>query len=239
MQTFFGNMHAFFMTHIWLEFAVRIILASVCGAAIGYERSKRFKEAGIRTLCIVSCVSALLMIISKYGFTDTFSATGEAIYQTDAADPARIAAQIVCGIGFLGAGVIFKTGNSVRGLTTAACIWASASVGMAIGCGMYFLGFFTAVAIVLFQYLLHRFTAGLDGYMTRSLTLTIKKDSDILETITKRFADHRVIVINSCVKRQDAETITVLINTRMTGEYGIADAIRMMQDFPEIESINI
>ena len=118
-----------------LEFFIRIVLAAVLGALVGLERSKRQKEAGIRTHCIIACTSALFMILSKYAFVDLVSVDG-----LRGADPARIAAQVVSGISFLGAGVIFKNGNSIRGLTTAAGMWGTAAVGMAIGAGLYWVG---------------------------------------------------------------------------------------------------
>ena len=111
-----------------LEFFIRIVLAAILGALVGLERSKRQKEAGVRTHCIIACTSALFMILSKYAFVDLVGVDG-----LRGADPARIAAQVVSGISFLGAGVIFKNGNSIRGLTTAAGMWGTAAVGMAIG----------------------------------------------------------------------------------------------------------
>ena len=109
------------------EFFLRILIACGCGSIIGLERSKRLKEAGVRTHVIVCCASAMLMIVSKYAFADTVGASGEALFGTDGADPARLAAQIITGISFLGMGVIFRKDNSIRGLTTAAGIWASPS----------------------------------------------------------------------------------------------------------------
>ena len=98
-----------------LEFLIRLLLSAGLGALVGLERSKRQKEAGVRTHCIIACTSALFMILSKYSFIDVTTIDG-----LRGADPARIAAQVVSGISFLGAGVIFKNGNSIRGLTTAA-----------------------------------------------------------------------------------------------------------------------
>ena len=98
-----------------LEFLFRILLSAALGAAIGLERTKRQKEAGVRTHCIIACASAVFMILSKYAFIDTAALDG-----SRGADTARIAAQVVSGISFLGAGVIFKNGSSIRGLTTAA-----------------------------------------------------------------------------------------------------------------------
>lgn len=106
------------------EFAklLNILLAAVLGFFIGLERKLRSKEAGIRTHTIVCIGSALMMVVSKYAFGDT-----------ESADTARVAAQIVSGIGFLGAGIIMFRGKQMHGLTTAAGVWATAGVGMACG----------------------------------------------------------------------------------------------------------
>ena len=115
---------------------LRLVLSCICGGTVGLERTKRLKEAGIRTHCIIASAAALMMLISQYGFGGVYE-NGEFISGVRGADAARIAAQVVSGISFLGAGVIFKNGNSVKGLTTAAGIWATAGIGLAIGCGMY------------------------------------------------------------------------------------------------------
>jgi putative Mg2+ transporter-C (MgtC) family protein len=112
---------------------LRLALAAGLGGAVGFERELRDREAGIRTHLLVSMGSALFTIISAYGFHE-FLAGGGTIVR---ADPSRIAAQIVTGIGFLGAGAIIRDGLSVRGLTTAATLWVVAAVGMACGAGYY------------------------------------------------------------------------------------------------------
>jgi len=106
-----------------IEIAVRLLLAAVFGAAVGYERRSADKPAGLRTLSLVAMGSALFTIISAFGF--------------ESADQSRVAAQIVTGVGFLGAGTILRSGVTVSGLTTAATIWATAAIGMAVGSGMY------------------------------------------------------------------------------------------------------
>ncbi len=100
---------------------------------------------------MVACASALMMVISKYGFSDTAAN----IAGMRGADGARIAAQVVSGIGFLGAGMIFVHKNTITGLTTAAGVWATAGVGLAIGAGMYVVGICAAIIIVLMQIILH------------------------------------------------------------------------------------
>ena len=149
-----------------LEFFLRMIVASLCGAVIGFERSKRFKEAGIRTHVIVCMASALFMIVSKHGFAD-FWASNVPATAARAADPARVAAQVVTGISFLGAGVIFKNGNTVKGLTTAAGIWATSAIGLAIGGGLYYIGLFGTVLMAVLQFIMHRFKVAGDGTTTR------------------------------------------------------------------------
>ncbi|MDP4118908.1 MAG: MgtC/SapB family protein [Bacillota bacterium] len=135
-----------------LQFLLRIIVAGLCGFAIGYERKNRAKGAGIRTHFIVACSAALMMIVSKYGFTDMVGVGG---IRNTGADPSRIASQIVSGVGFLGAGMIFIQKQTVTGLTTAAGIWATSGIGMAIGAGMYGIGISASVLIVIAQIFFH------------------------------------------------------------------------------------
>lgn len=149
-----------------------------CGACIGFERSKRFKEAGVRTHIIVCCAAALIMIISKYGFADLTAADGAVYNGTRGADPARVAAQAVSGISFLGAGVIFKNGNTVKGLTTAAGIWATAAIGLAVGAGMYWVGLFVTLLIAVFQISMHRFTVGADSFCTSRVQFTVSNGEE-------------------------------------------------------------
>ena len=124
-----------------LEYFIRILLAGICGAVIGFERRKRFKDAGIRTHLILAIGCAMIMIVSKYAFSDILDY-----------DAARIASNVVSGVGFLGAGVIFVKSGSVRGLTTAAGIWTTAAIGMAIGAGFYLLGISVSILLVLLQF---------------------------------------------------------------------------------------
>jgi putative Mg2+ transporter-C (MgtC) family protein len=117
----------------WDDNLFRLTLAAVLGGAIGFEREYREREAGLRTHLLVCVGSALFTIISAYGFHD-FLTSGDQVVRTD---PTRIAAQVVTGIGFLGAGAIIRQGLSIRGLTTAATLWVAAAIGMAAGAGYY------------------------------------------------------------------------------------------------------
>ena len=117
------------MGQSWLQLA-ELALAFVLSASIGLEREMRQKSAGLRTYTLVGFSSALVMLVSKYGFTDILE-SGRIVL-----DPSRIAAQIVSGIGFIGGGLIFVRKDIVRGLTTAATVWLTATVGMACGAGL-------------------------------------------------------------------------------------------------------
>lgn len=135
--------------------------AFVLSASIGLEREIRQKSAGLRTYTLVGLASALFLLVSKYGFTDVLS-PGRIVL-----DPSRVAAQIVSGIGFLGAGVIFVRSDAVKGLTTAATIWLTAAVGMACGAGLLVLAAATTLAYfivaIIFQPLLRLIHGGRRG----------------------------------------------------------------------------
>jgi putative Mg2+ transporter-C (MgtC) family protein len=129
----------------WPEVLGRVALAAALGAVLGLERELREREAGLRTHLLVSVGSALFTIVSAYGFRG-FLTSGESVIR---ADPTRIAAQIVTGIGFLGAGAIIRQGLAIRGLTTAATLWVVAAIGLAAGAGYYSAAVITtAVALV-------------------------------------------------------------------------------------------
>jgi uncharacterized membrane protein YhiD involved in acid resistance len=120
-------------TLTWPHVLLRLVVAGLLGGAIGMERELRERQAGLRTHLVVCVGSALFTIVSAYGFSE-FLVHGGSLVRTD---PTRIAAQIVSGIGFLGAGAIIRQGLSVRGLTTAASLWLVAAIGMASGAGFY------------------------------------------------------------------------------------------------------
>ena len=182
-----------------LYYILRIIVAGMCGILIGLERKNRSKEAGVRTHCVVACASALMMIISKYGFADT--AIGEVGVR--GADGARIAAQVVSGIGFLGAGLIFVHRNTITGLTTAAGIWATSGVGMAIGAGMYVVGVTSAGIIVLVQILLHRDFKWLKNSKSKKLSVKGVDVEGYQQYLTDLLAREGVVVYDVYVEKTD------------------------------------
>lgn len=136
---------------VW-HFIVRMLIAIICGLAIGFERKSRSKEAGIRTHAIVCLASCLFMILSKYLTVPLFSDITGGTFNSDAT---RIAAQVVTGIGFLGAGIIMYRRDVMHGLTTAAGVWATSAIGMAIGGGFVVTGVVATAMILLLQLIFH------------------------------------------------------------------------------------
>ncbi|PGR77895.1 MgtC/SapB family protein [Bacillus cereus] len=125
------------------DFIIRIGVAGLLGAMIGIEREIRSKEAGLKTHFLVAVGSALIMVVSKYAFSDIVFEEHMSL------DPSRIAAQVVSGVGFLGAGTIIIQKQAVKGLTTAAGLWATAGIGLAIGAGMYVVGIGTTILVLI------------------------------------------------------------------------------------------
>lgn len=137
------------------EFLLRLVLASFLGGVIGLERQIRAKEAGVRTHILIGIGSAMFMIVSKYGFYDVIG------HDHIGLDPSRIAAQVVTGVGFLGAGNILIQKQTIRGLTTAADVWVTAAIGLVIGSGMYEVGIvgtiMSLIVLEFFRQLTYRF----------------------------------------------------------------------------------
>src|SRR5690554_3428112 len=127
---------------LYQEIVLRLVLSAFIGGLVGMEREASNRPAGLRTHVLVSLGACLIMLISIDGFHNS-----GLFYKSD---PARLAAQVVSGIGFLGAGTILRTGNTIKGLTTAASLWVCAGIGLAIGSG-YYVGGLTTAAIVLFS----------------------------------------------------------------------------------------
>ena len=187
------------------EFILRLFVAALLGGFIGLDREYRAKEAGYRTHLLVSLGSALMMIVSQYGFTEVIEKIDIARY-----DPARVAAQVVTGIGFIGAGTIILQRQVVRGLTTAAGIWATAGIGLAVGAGMYVLGIVTAVltlvGLELLPYLLKDFS------MKSSLVEFQTHKEETLHKLSRLFNSKNFVVVSYQMeeKNKDGEIVYVV-----------------------------
>ena len=211
-----GLMNQHMTFSLYLEFFIRIVLSCVCGALIGLERSRRLKEAGVRTHLLVSCAATLIMIISKYGFTDLVNAEGAVFFGARDADPSRIAAQVVSGIGFLCAGVIFKQGSAVKGLTTAAGLWATTGVGLAFGAGMYLLGIYATGLIIILQIITHRLPIANDQYQNNRIEIVVKDDGTFHGALTKQLKAWQAQVVESNISRNKDGTTTYSMVAKMS-----------------------
>lgn len=189
-----------------LEYLLRMIVASICGGIIGFERSRRRKEAGLRTHIIVTLGSALLMIVSKYGFMDIGDIPGMRV------DAARIAANVITGISFLGAGMIFVRDVSIKGLTTAAGIWSMAGIGLAIGAGMYFVGIFATLLILLIQIFTHGHLKKLDGPIYENFSIIYKNVPNGLEQLEQEMKERNILIHHIQMEKKEDGTVKVTLD---------------------------
>lgn len=211
-----------------LEFLIRIVLAGLLGMIIGLERAKRQKEAGTRTHCIIACTAAAMMILSKYAFGDVGSGDG-----------ARIAAQVVSGISFLGAGVIFRSGRfSIQGLTTAAGIWGTAGVGMAVGAGLYWVGLILAAALVVTQVVLHRITIGADAQLIQEVTVRFRDEARNRQAFEDLIHRHQGQIIESSLTRE-GEHIRMALVIRLSEPVTHEEALELLTENPGIIQVNV
>ncbi|NLJ80990.1 MAG: MgtC/SapB family protein [Firmicutes bacterium] len=169
------------------EVTLRLILALILGGLIGLERESMRRPAGFRTHILVSIGSALLMMVSAYAFHE---------FMGGRYDPGRIAAQVVSGIGFLGAGTIMREGINVRGLTTAASLWIVAGIGLASGAGFYYGAVLASFLTMLALVLLDRFELDRIRSKHEVLDLVIRDTPGQLARVFAVLAKHRVNVFN-------------------------------------------
>ncbi|MBR4721232.1 MAG: MgtC/SapB family protein [Clostridia bacterium] len=217
-----------------IVFIFRIFLASVCGCVIGYERKNRGKGAGIRTHAIVALASALMMIVSKYGFADL------ANYPTaHSADPARIAAQVVSGVGFLGAGMIYFNRHLVKGLTTAAGIWATAGVGLAIGAGLYVIGIVATGLLVLTQVILHKNYKFLHMPSEEVMTATIADSEEAMDFLNNMLEKYNISVGGMKCRKKEDGYIEVEMDVSIDADIDYNAILKTFKDAPYVSSIII
>lgn len=216
-----------------LDFLLRILIAGICGGLIGYERNNRLKEAGVRTHLIVALGAALIMVVSKYGFTDVTSLKGIAL------DPSRIAAQIVTGVGFLGAGMIFVRNENVSGLTTAAGIWATAGIGMSIGAGLYFLGLSGTALIVITQILLHKNFSWLRFPVVEKLSLELDERGDGLAFVREMLASNKLKVISMKGTNPGNGRLCVDLCVKIPRGYDFTRLLNLLHDNPHVKSVTM
>jgi len=220
----------------WLTqvtFFARIVLAAICGCIIGYERSRRLKGAGVRTHMVVALSSALMTVVSKYGFLDV-RAIGLNV------DASRIAASIITGIPFLGAGVIFvrKDQSSVQGLTTAAGLWATCGIGMALGAGMYLIGVLCTILLMLLQLLLHRVLTGYDASFSGEMIIVSATTVDTDGLLNKLLGEYSLTIQKTKINRFEGG-IEYTVGFKTKRDIPANALAKMIEENAEIKSIEI
>lgn len=208
----------------WTEILIRLSLAAVFGGIIGLERERKDWAAGLRTHMMVSVGAALTMMVSAYGFSDILGQPNVVL------DPSRVAAQVISGIGFIGAGtILFLKEGVVRGLTTAAGLWTVAAIGLATGGGMYFAAFIaTAIAIVilwLLQPIEKRFLSRFEQKTVRIIAVERGKSIEV----TDKLFQNTALNITSCNIEQTDGLFFITIRFRSMNKAIIGKLIAEIQ----------
>lgn len=217
------------MTELATQFdlSLRLLLAAALGALIGVEREIHGHPAGMRTHLLVSLGSATFTVLSIYGFGDPSQA---------GFDPSRIAAQIVSGIGFLGAGAILKEGATIRGLTTAASLWATAGVGLAAGAAQYPVAWTAAIIIVFSLWPLNAIAERLHRADRETARLQVTVDRlEAIGEMSQVLASHRLEIIGVQTERLEKRRFAVAFDVRRRGGASVLGAIEQIGRIEGVE----
>ena len=217
------------------EMVTRLVLAATMGGLIGFERERLLWAAGLRTHMLVCVGSCLIMLVSSFGFSDILGQKDVVL------DPSRVAAQVVSGIGFLGAGTILLRGEVVKGLTTAASLWAVAAIGLAVGGGLYVAATTTTLLVV-------GILAGLkpvaehlhDRLQARELHLIVKRGAVSIETLQKASGERtsriRQFVVRPSDKDGEEEVTVSFVRLSQTSVDAIANTLRENPDVVSVKT---
>jgi putative Mg2+ transporter-C (MgtC) family protein len=223
------------------EVLVRLLLTVALCGVIGFERETRDQSAGFRTHILLGLGAALFTLVSAYGFTAFTEAAIESGGRGIQFDPTRIAAQIVTGIGFLGAGAIIRQGIDVRGLTTAASLWAAAAIGMAAGAGYYFGAAATTVVVVTVLYLLREVrNALLARFRTDFGVLTVDYSqqgrgiSEVTETLERHGLE-----IRSLGAELEGGRSSYTLQLRIPPRRSVQEALEEVSALPGVERLSV
>jgi len=229
----FNEILSIFMASTEAQIIFRILLAVCFGALIGLEREHAHRPAGLRTHILVCVGSCLVMTTSAYIY-ETYRHTAPNI------DVARLGAQVISGIGFLGAGTIIRNGSSVKGLTTAASIWVVACIGLATGIGFYFGATIATIIIFLCLAYIKRFTGFYDN---KKISLTVTSETDklnsLVETIEKSFLDNSIKVNSFSIVSQKDSRSEAHFNISMNDSINPTSILSNIHSLPGVISINI
>lgn len=207
------------------EIALRLLMACVFGGIVGFQRELNDSPAGFRTHILVCMGSALIMVLSMYGFSDFISVNK---------DPARLAAQVVSGIGFLGAGTILRDGASVKGLTTAASLWVVSAIGLAAGAGFYFSSCLVTFLVFItldrsFEYFLFR--------NKHILIIVSVNGTCIVKEINRTLESHKIISQNTSMMLLNEEKNKTTFHYTLRTPFDRKNIEKIIEDLSEIDGI--
>lgn len=215
-----------------LDLAFRLVIAAALGAAVGAEREIHGHPAGIRTHMLVALGSALFTVMSIHGFTTDGAATGSI-------DPTRIAAQIVSGIGFLGAGAILKDGVVIRGLTTAASLWATSAVGMASGAGEHIVAVVGAVIILTSLWPINALAERLRGTHLPELQLRLGLERvDSIGAISMVLVQHKLDIASVQTQRLGKDSYRADVAVRGRSNASMTSAVEAISKIPGVDVVS-
>lgn len=216
----------------WTELSLRLVLAAVFGAAIGVERERKDWAAGMRTHMMVCMGSALIMLVSSFGFNDI---VGQSYAELD---PSRVAAQIVSGIGFIGAGtILFRKPATVLGLTTASGLWTVSGIGMATGGGMYFAASAATVLSLIILWGLHPVQKRISNkFHQKSLTIHVRGDVNPRKIINRLLEDKDVDFANFSITRLKKD-LMIEVLLEKTASSRLLDIIENLREEPYVKKV--
>lgn len=216
---------------LFLKLICRLIFACFCGGIIGLERSIRRKDAGIKTHIILALGAALFMIVSQYGFGDL------PLSPEYRADVSRIASNIVTGVSFLCAGVIFVRGASVKGLTTATGIWTCAGIGMAAGAGMYLITLFATILILIIQLVLAGPSAKIETHYSIDVELDLPPEAKI-DVVVKELSDMTNSQPHSIKLLKEGENNRYKVSCNITHTINETELIQALSEKKHVVSVS-
>jgi len=213
------------------EIVFKLTLACILGGIVGLERESLNRPAGFRTYTLVCVGSALAMVVSLDMYFQ--------YYQTVTADPGRIAAQVVSGIGFLGAGTIMKEGATVRGLTTAAGLWGVACIGLAVGAGMYIPAVVTTALILFVLVYFAKFEENFTGMrLYKGIVIITRDEPGQVGKIGSMLGDMGVLIKNISLSRLEDSQLEIELLLNLPPEISIETVIRNLSTSQGIQSID-
>lgn len=215
------------------EYILRILIAAICGALIGLERERRAKNAGVRTHVMVALSAALLMVVSKYGFFDVIG------FDSISIDASRIASTAVSAIGFIGVGVIFVKKEGAVGVTTAAGLWATLAMGLAIGAGMYITGISFTLLLLFFQLVFHRKRFISPTITVGIISVALSDNIQGAQDLQKIVKDEGLTIRSVSISQDDKGRLSLKARIYFPKELGLDEMVEKIQKIGDLKHIDL